>query len=634
MVSDPDRHEADPLRPLLEVGAGLPAGWAVCVQVLARPAAPRRAAGLRHAAWTLRNRAATGSGPLPRSLSTAINTTLDLLTPAPAAAAGRSPGSSGRGALVDPFLAEDVRSVRDKTAHPMWEAAVRYAATAPTRPQARGLADAVATAFAVYAGRNQLARHRLHHPARVLAARRLGRGFLASVPELAALAHLPFDADAPGVERAGARAVPPHPRIPTAGRWGVKVVGDADAGAHRPVAVSVADARHHLHVIGATGCGKSTLLAHLILQDVAAGRGVIVVDPKGDLVTDLLHLLPAAAADRVVLFDPDDAALTPPRLNVLAGPNPDLIADHVVGVFARIYHAWWGPRTEDVLRAAVLTLTHPANQARGEASHLGAIPRLLGEEAFRRRATAPIHTDPRDRILAGFWTWYESLSEAARAQVTGPVLNKLRAFLLRSFVRATLTGGTPAIDMRAVLDGGICLARLPKGTLGEDTTRLLGSILLARAWQTATARTGQAARCDAAVYLDEAHNFLTLPHAMEDMLAEARSLRLCLVLAHQNLAQLPRDLREGISANARNKVFFQVSPEDAAALERHVAPQLCAHDLAHLDGYHAAARLLAGSRPAPACTLRARPLPQPVAGRAAAIRRAARTRQHPRGRAA
>jgi DNA helicase HerA-like ATPase len=160
--------------------------------------------------------------------------------------------------------------------------------------------------------------------------------------------------------------------------------------------------------------------------------------------------------------------------------------------------------------------------------------------------------------------------------------------------------------MSDVLDGGLCLVRLPKGLLGDDTTRLLGSVILARAWQ--------AERRDCCLYIDECHNFLSLPHGMEDMLAEARAYAVSLCLVHQNLAQLGRELREGISANARNKVIFTVSPEDGHALERHVMPGLNGHDLSHLGAYQAAARLVTGSAEQPAFTLRTLPLPPPVPG--------------------
>ena len=110
--------------------------------------------------------------------------------------------------------------------------------------------------------------------------------------------------------------------------------------------------------------------------------------------------------------------------------------------------------------------------------------------------------------------------------------------------RAVLCGSQ---DDREVLDdGGLLLVRLPKGVLGEDTTRVLGSLVVARVWHAATARAAQPedTRRDASLYIDECHNFLNLPGSVADMLAEARGYRLGIVLAHQNLAQLPKDLKE------------------------------------------------------------------------------------------
>jgi hypothetical protein len=104
------------------------------------------------------------------------------------------------------------------------------------------------------------------------------------------------------------------------------------------------------------------------------------------------------------------------------------------------------------------------------------------------------------------------------------------------------------------------------------------------------------------------------------MLAEARGYRLSMVLAHQHLGQLGKELRETVSANARTKVWFTMSPEDARALERHVAPNLSEHDLAHLGAYTAAARLVVDGEEAPAFTLVTRPAPPAIAGRAEAVR--------------
>ena len=49
--------------------------------------------------------------------------------------------------------------------------------------------------------------------------------------------------------------------------------------------------RRHLYVVAQTSTGKSTLVLHLIAQDLAAGQGLAVLDPHGELAeTVLLHV--------------------------------------------------------------------------------------------------------------------------------------------------------------------------------------------------------------------------------------------------------------------------------------------------------------------------------------------------------
>jgi hypothetical protein len=593
-------HDRDPLRALLGAAEELGAGEASIVQILVRRASGRRLAACRRAARALRR----GQAPTRRGRL------LDFLNPL-----GNDIGSR-RAYTDDPARHADVAAITAKSAEPGFEVAIRYAVStcvdADWRGRLRARGHALAAALAVFADRNQLTRRRPWRPAVAVETRRLGRGMLLSLSELAALAHLPWDRAVPGLERAGARSVPPAPNLQRAG----KVLGDADAGPARPVALHPADARQHVHVLGGTGTGKSTLLGNLILQDVEAGRGVVVVDPaKGDLVRELLERLPASAAGRLVLLDPDERR-APPTLNMLQGADPDLATDHLLAVFRRVFASAWGPRTEDILRAACLTLL-----AKGPAS-LVDVPRLLTKADYRAHVTARLD----DELLEGFWGEYDRLPTGAHTQLVGPALSRLRAFLLRPFVRDVVGSATSSFDLGEILDGGILLARLPKGVLGEDTARLLGSFVVAQTWQAAArrARSGEHARADAALYVDEFHNVLHLPQTYEELLAEARGYRLALTLAHQNLAQLPRELREAMSANARSKVYFACSPEDAQVLERHVAPELSAYDLSHLGGFQAAARLVTGGVEAPACTLVTRPLPAPSPRRAARLRAAAR----------
>ncbi|MEG8179372.1 type IV secretory system conjugative DNA transfer family protein [Nocardia terpenica] len=632
-----DYGGTDLARKLLSAAADLGPGHSVCVQILARPVTGHRV----HRMLTAKRVGVTAT--LAQALS---RLAIELLGLAVELFDVFTPGSSAHSSRVHPAAVDrftrmqdsaETRAAVTKARGGHWDTLIRYAAAvevpadadrthlAAARAVARGRAHAAATVFASCTDLNYYRRRHVFRQASALDGRWLGRGDLLSVPELAGIAHLPADTSVPGLARAGARALAPATGIPVGGPHS-KPLGVADTGGGRPVALAVADARHHTQLIGATGVGKSTLLGQWILADADAGRGQVVIDPKGDLITDVLARLPRRLADKVVVFDADSTA-RPPCVNPLdtTPEGLDLAVENLATIFARIYSRWWGPRTDDLLRASLRTLC-----ARPGTVTLVDLARLLTGEANLERITREV-TD-RDPVLRGFWSAYAELSDAARAQVVGPLLNKLRTFLLRPFVRAAIAAGESTLDLADVLDhGGICLARLPKGSLGDDTTRLMGSLLVARTWQATTARTTTpiAERADASLVLDEAQNFLNLATPVEDMLAEARGLRLSLVLAHQNLSQLSRELRDGISANARNKIIFSVSPEDARDLARHTGPWLSEHDLTHLDVHHAAARLLVAGQQAPPFTFSTQPLPEPAPGRAAEIRAALRARGKP-----
>jgi hypothetical protein len=156
---------------------------------------------------------------------------------------------------------------------------------------------------------------------------------------------------------------------------------------------------------------------------------------------------------------------------------------------------------------------------------------------------------------------------------------------------------------------------LPRGFSARSWSRACGRRRCARATQ------DEDERADAALYVDEMHNYLALPRSFEDLLAEARGYRLSLVLAHQHMNQLPRDMREALAANARTKVVFACSPEDAAVLERHFEPHLSAHDLHSLGAFQGGCRPCLDAGHGAAFTFRTEPLRPPEdPGRPAAVR--------------
>jgi len=420
--------------------------------------------------------------------------------------------------------------------------------------------------------------------------------------------------------------------VPRAQRHGSggKVIGAANAGPPGYIGVHLPDARHHFHLLGPTGTGKSTLALNMVLDDAANGRGVAVFDPKGDLIRDILDRLPAYCGDRLVIIDPDEAE-APPALNLLQrgvfGATAHDVAAHITSVMSKVWYRWWGHRTADIAHHGLLTLAHL------DGSTLAQLPKLLSHHAWRTEQVTAVENKLRAAgkapgTLTEFWDGFDALSVGHRASLVAPLLAKLRLVLAHPLAAGLF--GVPASTFRLadILDGGILLCRLPKGIIGEDGTRLVGSLLLAGLWQatTARARLPEHERLDAAIVVDECHNFLHLPIGLDDALAEARGLRTSFVLAHQYLGQLSTEMAEAIDANARNKVYFALAPRDAARQAYHVEPYLDEGDLTRLGAFEVVLRPIAAGRavaPGTADTLPALPA---VRGRAEWLRDRARRR--------
>ena len=440
---------------------------------------------------------------------------------------------------------------------------------------------------------------------------------LVNARELAALSAAPMgDVALPGLQLGGCRRLAPHPDLPTTGR--VLALSNFP-GSSRALAVTPDDSGQHLHVIGPTNVGKSTLLLNLATADMERGDCTVVIDPKGDLVTDLLDRIPSHRLSDVVLLDPADD--WPVGVNLLAGTaeHAELLVDQIVGLFHQLFRAFWGPRTDDILRAALLTLISQPGMTLAE------VPLLLTDPSFRRRLVGTVD-DP--VALGPFWGWYEGLSDGERGQAIGPVMNKLRTFLLRRRVRNVIGQANARFDFdTAIAERRIVLVSLAKGLLGDEAASLLGSLFITRLWQAIQKRAAVPVdqRHTVFVHVDEIQNLLDLPTSVGDLLAEARGLGGAFTLAHQHLEQLPPALRHAVLANARSRVAFQPSAHDAAVLARELALYLAADDLRGLGRREVVVTVARDARVLPPATGVTLPPPPPT-GSAEAARLASRRR--------
>jgi type IV secretory pathway TraG/TraD family ATPase VirD4 len=362
-----------------------------------------------------------------------------------------------------------------------------------------------------------------------------------------------------------------------------------------------ADRRAHMYVIGKTGTGKSTLLETMVRQDITAGHGLALFDPHGDLVERVIEWMPEKRKDDLIYFNVPDAS-KPLAFNPLESvppPKRALAASGMLEVFKKIWHESWGPRTEHLLRNALLALLDQPEAT------LADILRLMDDLSFRRTAASRVH----NAQVRNFWLReYENYPARFRAEVIAPIQNKVGAFLADPVLNAIVTQPKSAFDLRGVMDDGrILLVNLAKGKIGSDTAALLGALLVSRIGLTALSRADvpEPSRKDFFVYLDEFQSFTTL--SLANMLSELRKYRVNLILAHQYLSQLDLQVRDAILGNVGTIISFRLGLADAEILAKELWPEFSGEDLVRLPNYNVYVKLMvngAVTRPFSAETLR------------------------------
>lgn len=516
------------------------------------------------------------------------------------------------GLVPPPSLSgERGRRMRAQVGRHRAAASLRLGVRAASPLRQRVLLQGLLGALRLLEGPGVRLRARTEHPAKLDLVRRPWRaGLELGAGEIVAMVGWPVGEGAlPATPSAHPRVLP-LPLVRETQR--AFATGVADQGGER-LGISIGDALYHTVLLGPTGAGKSTALAHLALADIHAGRGVLLIDPKTDLVADILARIPEQRRDDVVVIDPTSSR--PVGINPLArtqtarsgasssvgggvpggSASPELVADTVLATFKGVFAESWGVRVEQVLSAALVTL------ARTPGATLVDLPLVLTNAAYRQRLITTAGADPLG--TGQFWAAYEALSEAQRQQWVGPVLTRLQPFLIRPHLRATLGQAAPSFDLEEVFTRRrIVLVSLNKGVLGAESARLLGSLLVGQLWPLILARAAvePSRRHVVSVFIDEVQDYLSLPGSLADALAQARSLGAAFHLAHQYRGQLPAALKAGIDANARNKIIFSLSAADAAELARQ-AIGLEAADFQLLPRFGVYARTLHHGRENPWC---------------------------------
>lgn len=499
-------------------------------------------------------------------------------------------------------LARDVeRLVRAKYAAPLLRMVIEVEITAAASGRARVHLRRIVA----------MLRSRTGARGRLTVRRRRGDGsrvprptVVVNAAEVAGLLGMPIaGVVVPGLEYSRAPRLMPSVRIPGNGA-GRRFASSTWPGmADRQLVQPVRGSLSHSLIVGPTGTGKSALLTGLMLQDVAAGRGALLLDMKGDTVTDLLQRIPTGREKDVVLLDPT-AGVPLPGIKGLGSGDPELTADLWLGIFRGLFADSWGVRTERYLRLGLLTIT------RDPSATITDLPRVFSDQPYRRRLVA-VADDP---LLAAAWVRFDALSAAQAAEHVQAPLGKVQDVISRKVVRGIVGQRNPRLTIReAIRSNKLVLVRLAPGQIGEPAARLLGGLMVYETYQAVLERQGWTpeARTPFGFYIDEPAVLDSLPVPLDSLFELARGLGVGVTMAAQSVSQLPALVRRSALTNVSTIASFRAGADDAALLAREL-PGMTAEQLQYLERFEIALRLgLDHGDQAPVVTGKTAPPPEP-----------------------
>lgn len=328
--------------------------------------------------------------------------------------------------------------------------------------------------------------------------------------------------------------------------------------------VNTLDREAGTYIIGKPGYGKSAQMLNMILQDIMNGKAVVVIDPHGDLVSDILARVPEPMLHKVHLLDMTDEAYAFGANLLAVGQHLTAVAQtQFVDRFIHVIETLWPEAVQSqqylprYLRASLITVLAAPHPNLEDMYH------LLTDDNFR----AGLLQHVTDQTVREFWQHqYDELTPSARMQRTAPLVGRLEAIqMARPILRDILNQRETTLDFRQSAENNeVLLFKLPMHVLPQDA-RALGTILVSilHAAIFSFADVPFEARPGLALYVDEVQNFVTPDFS--SFFTEARKYRISLVISHQHRSQLPTYLQAS-TLTARNVLAFQVTPDDAREL--------------------------------------------------------------------
>ncbi len=498
--------------------------------------------------------------------------------------------------------AKELEAIESKIQKPGFDTVIRIVVSAKTYHAAKAHKDNIKGAFSQFTLHNSFHRNKnwikgwfmndfiyRYFPM-------WGQTSVLTSEELATIYHFPNKSvyTTPGIHWLTAKRAPAPSNLPTSGLYLGK---SSYRGISRGIFQGREDRRRHTYIIGKTGTGKTEMLKTMIMQDINNGEGLAVIDPHGDLVEDILRMIPPKRAEEVILFDPSDTE-RPMGFNMLSADTEQqkhFVVNSIIGLMYKLFDpnktGIIGPRFEHAIRNAMLTVMYEKGSTFIE------VVRVLTDQAFVQELLPKVQ----DPIIRRYWTdQIAQTSDFHKSEVLDYITSKFGRFVTNKMIRNIIGQSDSSFEFRKVMDEGkILLINLSKGKIGEENANFLGLVLVPKILVAAMSRQdipNQEDRRDFFLYVDEFQNFATPDFAQ--ILSEARKYRLNLIVANQFIGQMEEEIKNAIFGNVGTIASFRVGVTDANYLQHEFQPLFNENDLINVDKYNAYMRTIVNGEPA------------------------------------
>lgn len=309
--------------------------------------------------------------------------------------------------------------------------------------------------------------------------------------------------------------------------------------------ISDAQRSKGLYIAGNPGSGKSSLLQNLILRDIAAGYGVCVIDPSGDLISKvdsqdaIIDWIPERRLSDTIYFNTSNCVKALDLFSYHDADERRVMIDELVAIF-KLDNA---PKAKPLL-ARIISILLDANDRSGRTKYTFLdIQQFIDDSEWRAKVAAE----------AG--TTFFNLTPKDMEAITWRLLPFTTDPVLRQIVSST----TPEINLWDAMEQGKILLIDLNDT---ETDYFIGSLIVAKLQQAAFRRRTIPKRVRDKnpyfLYVDEFHAIAAMSgEHFNKMLTRGRKYNVCLTFAnpYPDDDEIPSSLQRKLPGVATKLLF-------------------------------------------------------------------------------